>query len=253
MSGLNKTDQRDCSRERDAGVDDMTGYYALKRKFRLKYAVDRCMAPIVLVLCLPVVLLAAFLIKLDGWIHPENAGSVFYTEPRMSAGRMFNIVKFRTVPESVVKAIKETPEKASITGCREKTRAGEIILRWYLDELPQIINILKGEMSFVGPRPHVIAQSRDDVEKNGLIHREYIKAGLLGIIQAMKRDIGYHEMFSNMESSGLSRPEIQKKKYTFYADECLKKSPLGIVFFDLCIIARGLITVAKGEKVKKSV
>ncbi|MBD3295869.1 MAG: hypothetical protein GF392_00690 [Candidatus Omnitrophica bacterium] len=220
-------------------------YAVLRRKFKLKYAVDRCMASVLIVFTFPVFVFAVFLIKLDGWINPENAGSVFYVEPRISAGRVFNIIKFRTVPREKVKWIREDVEHRSITGSSEVTWAGDIVLNWYMDELPQMFNILKGDMSFIGPRPHVIAQTRQEIEA-GLVYRKHIKAGLLGVVQAMKRDKKYKAMFAKMAKTHKSNSTALNKMDAMYADKCLDKSPAGIVLFDLYLIARGIITVFKG-------
>lgn len=221
-------------------------YSLLTKKFRIKYFLDRCLAAVLIILTSPIFLIAAFLIKLDGCMHPENKGSIFYLEPRISAGKIFKIIKFRTVPEVSVKWIKEDIEKRSITGCEPKTWAGKIILNWYMDELPQIINVLKGDMSFVGPRPHIIDQSKREINEFNLAYRNYIKAGLLGVVQAMKRDEKYKKMFEEMTKTHQSSFVALNKMEASYADKCLDKSPIGIVLFDLYLTARGIITVLKG-------
>lgn len=221
-------------------------YEHLERKLKLKYAIDRLLALCFLVFMSPLMAAAIFLIKLDGWIRPENSGSVFYDEPRVSRGEVFNIIKFRTVPEDIVKWVKDDPENRSITGQNEKTWSGRMILKWYFDELPQLINILKGEMSFVGPRPHVIAQSHKEMGSGFFEHRKYIKCGLVGIMQAMKRDKTYRKIFDDIRKKGFSGEEAAGYLEGLYALECANKNPIAIILYDLSIMARSLITVIKG-------
>ena len=96
---------------------DHPDYQVLQERLRWKYFYDPILAWILLLFVWPVYLAGAFLIKLDGLLHPESKGSVFYTEPRVSGGKIFYILKFRTVPESVVAGIRLDPENKSITSC----------------------------------------------------------------------------------------------------------------------------------------
>ena len=224
------------------GVD----YSSLEKKFRLKYVLDRCIAAMLIILTFPIFFAATVLIKIDGWLHPENAGYLFYTEPRISAGKVFNIIKFRTVTTKTVKWVREDMENRSITGCRDVTWAGRIILNWYMDELPQIINILRGEMTFIGPRPHILAQSRQEINKLGLTYRRHIKAGLLGVVQAWKCDKKYKDLFEKMAKTHNSHFEALNKLDALYADKCMEKNPVEIMFFDIHLMLRGILTVLKG-------
>ena len=221
-------------------------YKNLESKLRLKYALDRLFALILLILTAPVFLFLALLIKLDGWLNPHNKGRVFYTEPRISAGRRFRIIKFRTVPASRLDWIKKKPESRSITGSDEVTVAGKLILKWYLDELPQLINILKGEMSFVGPRPHIADMYRDELDQ-GLLYRKYIKAGLLGVPQACKRHTKYIAIFERMARTQKSNIKVLNTLDGIYVRKCLQSSSLKILWFDFTLIVRGLIVVFRGS------
>lgn len=112
------------------------GFDSLKRLY------DFILSFILLVITLPLWLLIAVFIKLD------SKGGVFFKQKRMGKNKKsFTIIKFRTM--------KTENNDHSLT--REKddriTRVGKILRKTRLDELPQLINILKGEMSFVGPRP----------------------------------------------------------------------------------------------------
>ena len=106
----------------------------------------------------PLFIVVALLIKFD------SEGSAFYRGVRAGKhGKPFRIFKFRTM---VVNADRIGGPSTSADDTR-LTRAGKIIRRYKIDEFPQMINILKGEMSFVGPRPEVLEEVRlySDEEK----------------------------------------------------------------------------------------
>lgn len=111
---------------------------------RAKRAFDWLSAMGFLVLYAPLLLAAAVAIKLD------SRGPVFVRQPRIGrSGKSFRLIKFRSM---YVDAGPRT-EVFSIHGDPRITRVGRIIRRFSLDELPQFFNILKGDMSLVGPRP----------------------------------------------------------------------------------------------------
>jgi sugar transferase (PEP-CTERM system associated) len=111
----------------------------------LKRLLDITASLLLLVLTLPTLLLAAIAIKLEG------GGPVIYRQERVGwRGRPFHIYKFRTMQ---VDAEQDGgPQWASVADPRV-TRIGSFLRRMRIDELPQILNVLKGEMSLVGPRP----------------------------------------------------------------------------------------------------
>ena len=99
-----------------------------------------------LLLLAPLFALVALAIKLD------DGGPVFFRQERIGLkGRSFRMWKFRTMVEGA----ERLGEKLTVAGDRRITRAGRFLRRAKLDELPQLINVLKGEMSLVGPRPEV--------------------------------------------------------------------------------------------------
>jgi len=217
----------------------------LNKKFALKYVLDRILACVLLALVSPFMLLGAFVIKLYGRLNQNEAGSIFYTEPRISAGKVFNIIKFRTVPSNIVDQIRNEREKRSITGSRVTTQAGRVILRWYLDELPQLFNIAKGDMSFVGPRPHIIDQHKQEIAA-GLTYRNIIKAGLLGIPQACKKRPKYAALLEQMAKTHQATNKALNALDGIYAKKCLEKSTLEIIKFDIYIVVQGLVVVFRG-------
>ena len=97
-----------------------------------------------LILSLPLCLFVALAIKLDSW------GPVFYRQERVGQdGKTFTMLKFRSMRND---AEENGPKWAAINDDRI-TRVGRFIRKYGLDEIPQMINVLKGDMSFIGPRP----------------------------------------------------------------------------------------------------
>jgi len=138
-------------------------------------AVHRFVALIAVVFSLPIVLLTAILIKLD------SRGPVFYRQERVGEnGRSFVLAKFRSMR---VDAETDGPVWASKRDERT-TRVGRIIRKIRVDEIPQFWNILRGEMSFVGPRPerpHFVAQLASQIPYYE--QRHLIAPGLTGWAQ----------------------------------------------------------------------
>jgi len=145
-------------------------------KLTLKRAVDLIGSAVGLVVISPLMMLVALLVKLD------SPGPVFYAQERMGLdARPFWTLKFRSMREDAeaktgpVWATKDDPRR---------TRIGAFIRRFSIDELPQLINVLLGEMSLVGPRPErpiFVEQFRQSIPRYMDRHRE--KAGLTGWAQ----------------------------------------------------------------------
>ncbi len=118
---------------------DRDSYGLLRRLF------DASAAAILLVIAAPVILLAGLLIKLS------SRGPMFYLQTRLGKdGRPFRMVKVRTMAAD---AERDSGPCWAATRDPRATRVGHILRRTHLDELPQLWNVLKGEMSLVGPRP----------------------------------------------------------------------------------------------------
>ena len=153
----------------------------------LKRALDLMGAGAALILLAPALALLAVLIRLD------SPGSVLYTAPRAGRkGRPFRCYKFRTMVRDA-DALKEGLRKRNqrqgpffkITDDPRITRAGRLLRRYSLDELPQLWNVLKGEMSLVGPRPHPL----DDYSAYAIEHlpRLDVTPGMTGLWQVTAR------------------------------------------------------------------
>jgi lipopolysaccharide/colanic/teichoic acid biosynthesis glycosyltransferase len=111
----------------------------------LKSAIDRLLALVLLVPAAPLILLSALLVRLT------SRGPAFYTQVRVGlGGRPFTIIKLRTM---IHKAESLTGPRWSLPGDPRVTRLGTFLRLTHLDELPQLINVLRGDMSLIGPRP----------------------------------------------------------------------------------------------------
>ncbi|MCI8326336.1 MAG: sugar transferase [Lachnospiraceae bacterium] len=141
----------------------------------VKRALDIVLSIIATVISLPFVLVLALLIKM------EDKGPVFYSQERLTEGnRKFMILKFRSMR---VNSEKEGARLAA-KGDNRITKVGKFIRATHLDELPQIYNILKGDMSFVGPRPEreeIAKEYQKEIPEFGF--RLKVKAGLTGYAQ----------------------------------------------------------------------
>jgi len=145
---------------------------------RLKYFLDRVAALVSLVILGPLMAAVAVVIKFD------DDGPVFFRQERVGLrGKRFQIWKFRTM---VVDAERITGVAALSADTAVVTKAGKVLRATSLDELPQVLNILAGEMSFVGPRPTIPEQvDRYTDEQRG---RLLVKPGVLGWAQLHGRN-----------------------------------------------------------------
>jgi undecaprenyl phosphate N,N'-diacetylbacillosamine 1-phosphate transferase len=143
-----------------------------------KRALDLFLVAIGLVITAPIMLVTALLIKL------ESKGPVFFTQERVGRkGRLFRIYKFRTMIDG---AEKIGPGLELVKGDSRITKLGGFLRRWCIDEIPQLFNVLRGEMSCVGPRPTLKYQVEqyDDFQKRRL----EVKPGMTGVATVRGRN-----------------------------------------------------------------
>jgi exopolysaccharide biosynthesis polyprenyl glycosylphosphotransferase len=152
-------------------------------KLAIKTAVDRIGAAVLLIVLSPVFALIAFLIRRDG------DGPVFFRQERVGkGGSFFPMLKFRTMQVGSEEALPSLLDQSDGQGPLFKlrddpriTRIGTTLRRYSLDELPQLVNVLRGQMSLVGPRPPLASE----VETYGhdVRRRLLVKPGMTGLWQ----------------------------------------------------------------------
>jgi len=154
----------------DISVTPITGSNA-----GIKWLEDKILSFIILTLISPVMLLIALLIKLT------STGPVLYRQERVGwNGKRFQMLKFRTMPVN-------SPEQQQVWGNakeKPKTRIGTVLRKTSLDELPQFINVLKGDMSIVGPRPErPVFVEQFKYEFDSYMQKLIVQAGITGWAQ----------------------------------------------------------------------
>ena len=180
--------------------NEVEKYYKIlnKKKFHLilKRIFDIVCSTILLILISPVLLALAIAIKID------SKGPVFYRQKRITKyGREFRIFKFRTM-------VVDADKKGTLVTLKNDsriTRVGNKIRKSRLDELPQLINVLKGDMSLVGPRPFIPGEELPEGEIDP--KRYKMRPGLTGLAQInggrkiahkqkLKYDVEYYDNMS---------------------------------------------------------
>ncbi|MGN0975863.1 MAG: sugar transferase, partial [Gemmiger sp.] len=132
-----------------------------------------------------VIVLAIPMAALAIWIKLDSAGPVFFKQKRVGKGKThFNILKFRTMRSDTPH---DVPTHLLKNAGSYITKSGAFLRRTSLDELPQIYNILCGQMSIIGPRPALYNQY-DLLEERDKYHANDIRPGLTGLAQVNGRD-----------------------------------------------------------------
>ncbi|RYG08445.1 MAG: sugar transferase [Burkholderiales bacterium] len=146
----------------------------------MKRLIDICVSLLALLVLSPVLLVTAIAIAL------ESGRPVFFSQIRIGmGGREFRMLKFRSMRKDAA----SVGPYFTATNDPRITRSGRFIRRTSIDELPQLINVLKGDMSLVGPRPDVPAQ-RELYTADDWALRCSVRPGITGLAQAMIRSEG---------------------------------------------------------------
>lgn len=170
----------------------------------LKRTLDIIVSLISLIILSPILLIVALLVKAD------SKGPVIFSQPRVGKnGKIFKMYKFRSMVENAEDILRELKSKNEMSGPMFKikhdprvTRIGRFIRKTSLDELPQFINVLKGDMSLVGPRPNLPREVKQF--DKWMLDKLVVRPGLtcfwqvmgrnsIGFIEWMKLDIKYVE------------------------------------------------------------
>ena len=163
----------------EVGMREYTGKPKSGRHTFLKRIMDIGIGSTALVLGAPVLALIALAIKLD------TPGPIFFKQKRHGFNnRVFDVYKFRSFRTDVADPL---AKNQVIKGDGRITRVGKFIRKTSIDELPQLLNVIKGEMSLVGPRPHAVGMHTGDIETYRLVdeyaHRHKVKPGMTGWAQ----------------------------------------------------------------------
>jgi lipopolysaccharide/colanic/teichoic acid biosynthesis glycosyltransferase len=195
-----------------------------------KRALDKFAAAVLLLLFTPAVFVVLAALLVDMAVARADRGAVLYREPRVSAGRTFELLKFRTLREEVLAAA------AGHAGPLEHdssnlTWVGRRLLKpWYLDEVPQLVNVLRGDISLVGPRPWPPALVERQLA-NGFDYRNRIRAGLTGPAQVTK---------------GISGARYAEQDLR-YVEACETLAGWSLVRYDLGILRQTVAVIVRGE------
>jgi lipopolysaccharide/colanic/teichoic acid biosynthesis glycosyltransferase len=196
---------------------------------KVKRLVDFTVALALLPVLLVPGLLIAFLLKLD------SPGPVFFSQPRRGyRGKPFKIVKFRTMTHLEDRQ-HGSDREAAMTLHRDPriTRIGRLLRRTRIDELPQIINILRGEMSWIGPRPEVMSLSEwYTAELPFYTYRHIVRPGITGWAQVNQGHV------ADLKSV------YAKLHYDFYYIKNFS------AWLDILILAKTVTTVFSGNGAK---
>lgn len=198
-----------------------------------KLALDKALALLLLALTLPLTVPIALAIKLEGLFRPETRGSVLRREVRISQGRPFRLLKFRILTPKVIRMQAETgiSPKDAENAPGSLTAVGRFLKKFGLDEIPQLVNILRGDMSFVGPRPKPEPEYAAELAR-GVAHRRLLRAGLTGTVQIMKGTARTYE-----DELGADHE---------YLESCRTLSSWSLLLLDLRILGKTIRVVLRG-------
>lgn len=186
----------------------------------LKRVFDIIISAVCLIILSPFILIISVLIKLT------SKGPVFYKQKRISKkGKEFCVYKFRTM---IYNAEKDTGPVLADNNDSRITTIGKFLRKTRLDEIPQLYNVLKGEMSLIGPRPerpHFVNQYKEKIENYE--YRHHVKSGITGLAQIY----GFYS----------TDPEEKLRMDLIYANN-------NNILFDLKIILNTLKVILIGEK-----
>jgi lipopolysaccharide/colanic/teichoic acid biosynthesis glycosyltransferase len=199
-----------------------------------KRVLDKGVALALLFALSPVFAIVVGAMVLDVLASRRDRGPWLYRERRISRGREFELLKFRTLRRDVLEQVTGAEAHARLleADAANLTWAGRRVLKpWYLDELPQLFNVLRGDMSLVGPRPWPPSMVEKQVAK-GFDYRCHIVAGWTGPAQVQK---------------GVTEPAGYTALDLAYVDACRTLSGPRLALLDLGILWQTVKVMAKGQ------
>lgn len=209
-----------CEKEAYVEIKESFSYRFIKRFF------DIFLSIIILILLSPVLIITAIAIKV------ESEGNIIFVQDRVGyKGKIFKMYKFRSMCNNAEDLKDNLLDKNEMDGPMFKmrndpriTKVGKFIRKTSIDELPQIINVLKGEMSLVGPRPSLPSEVENFEE--WMLQRLLVKPGITCIWQVSGRnDIEFEDWmkldikYVKERSIGLDAKLIWKTIFVLFGDE----------------------------------
>ena len=198
-----------------------------------KRALDLCVVVPLAVLLAPVFAVAALAMGIDMLLCRRDRGSVIYQEQRISRGEEFELFKLRTLRREALGRMRSKGGHARQYEAVDDnlTWVGRRILKpWYLDELPQLWNVLRGQMTLVGPRPWPTTMVEDQVAQ-GLDYRLHVVPGWTGPAQVSKGRRG--TTFTQHDLA--------------YVDRLRTAGARQLIRYDLAILRETVRTILRGE------
>lgn len=201
---------------------------------KLKRLFDIIFSLVFLIITLPISFLILVVIFIEHICRGHWRASLFYCEERISQGEKFNLIKFNIFTSEVFCKVKASEEIINIKEI-ERDREnlifiGKIIQRVYLDELPQLFNVLAGNLSFVGPRP-VNPEIYQELLARGIKTKSLVRAGLSGPYQSHKGE------------SGVDQDKLDRE----YINFCLNNPSWKVVLLDIKIILRTFLIIFRAQ------
>ena len=146
---------------------------------------ERLLAVLLLIPAAPVLALCAIAIRLEAVVDRRARGPVLFMEDRVARGEVFRLIKFRTLDADALASLGPGPTHIKNLEGDHLTRVGGVLHRWYLDELPQLWNVVRGDMGLIGTRPWPIDAYETEMAQ-GITRKRDMPAGLVGPVQARK-------------------------------------------------------------------
>jgi lipopolysaccharide/colanic/teichoic acid biosynthesis glycosyltransferase len=194
-----------------------------------KRLLDVVVAGVLLLLLSPVVLAVLVAFAGDVALVPRDRGPILYHEPRISRGRTFGLLKFRTLRAGILAGAGGHARLFEADASNLTWLGRRVLKPWYIDEIPQLWNVLRGDISLVGPRPWpppLVAQQRAE----GITYRDEVAAGLTGLAQLTK---GSNKRYADLDLA--------------YIERCRTLGSWALVRYDLEILVRTVGVIARGQ------